>query len=228
MPVIRVVGVLLGLATLISCGQSQDSRVATPANTAGEPVTSGRDVDDVREGFEAYRSALMDRDGQAAADAVTATTIAKYQEYRDLALTGDESTVKALSIVHRLTVLIVRHRTDVAALKVMDGRALLAHGVEQGWVSQNSVVRLKLGEVTVLGDSASAEATSGGQPAGRFLFAKEQGRWKLDLAKLLTATDPALRAAAKEQGVSENEYIFSLISATSGRTVTDEIWKPLE
>jgi hypothetical protein len=182
---------------------------------------------DVRSAFEAYRSALLARDGAAGADAVTQSTLAKYEEYRDLALTGDEATVKGLSIVHRFTALMTRHRVPASELHAMDGRALFVYAIEQGWISQGTAAQVEIGDVAVSGNTASAEAASGDQQVGRFVFLKERGRWKLDLTKLLVASGPALQAAAQQQGLSENEFIFQLISATTGRTVTEEIWKPL-
>ena len=225
----RRLAVALTLVTLTACGASSNTPdVAPSVSAAVRPVTSGQVVADVRSGFEAYRSALLNRDGERAAQSVTKSTLVKYEEYRGLALTGDETTVKGLSLVHRLTVLMTRHRVALSDLQNMDGRALFQHGVEQGWISQASVAQVELGDIAVSGNTASAEAGSAGEQVGRFVFVKEQDRWKLDLTKLITASEPALQAAVAQQRVSENEFLFRVIGATTGRTVTDTIWKPLQ
>jgi hypothetical protein len=64
-----------------------------------------------------------------------------------------------------------------------------------------------------------------GQAApNRFQFSKEDGVWKFDLIHVIHDTDLALKAAAKQSDVLENEFIFSLIETLTGKKIDDTIW----
>lgn len=182
----------------------------------------------IQETFTAYRSALQSSNGKVAANAVTRSTIDRYGEYRDLALSGAPTTVKALPMIDRMIVLTVRRRVDAETIRSMDGRALLAHGVKQGWISQTAVARVELGRIFVGGDTATAEALADGRRFAQFKFAREGERWKLDLTKVMAATEPGLKALAEKQGLSENQLLFRLVAGTGGPPVTEAIWQPLE
>jgi hypothetical protein len=183
----------------------------------------------VKKAFESYRSALLNQDGKAAVEAVSSNTIKMYQEYRDQAMTGDEQSVKGLSIVNRMQVLLMRHRIDPKLLKKMDGNEVFAYAVDQNWIGKNSVVRLTLEDVAVSGPRATAKASADGKQTGeRFHFVREEGSWKLDLGPTIQATDQVMQGIARKKGMSENELVFSLITSVSGRQVTEAIWRPLE
>src|SRR5687767_4748366 len=168
--------------------------------------------------FESYRSALLEQDGVSAAENVTKATIEMYQEHRDLAVSGSEKTVKELSMINRMQVLLIRHRIDPKLLKEMDGRAVFVHAVNQNWIGKNSVLRLNLQDVVVRGTRASAKATLDGQAsADRFHFVKEQDKWKVDLARVFQGSDQVLQRQARQKGMEENEFLFSVITSVSGR-----------
>lgn len=183
----------------------------------------------VLEAFESYRSALLEQNGEAAVEHVAAATIEMYQEHRDMAVSGSEKTVKELSMINRMQVLLIRHRLDPKLLKEMDGKALFVHAVNQNWIGKNSVLRLNLQDVVVRGTRASAKATLDGQTgADRFYFVKEEDRWKLDLVRVFQNSDQVLQRKAREKGMEENEFLFSVITSLSGRRASDTIWRPLE
>ena len=56
------------------------------------------------------------------------------------------------------------------------------------------------------------------QPAARFALGLRE----------IADTDQALKAAAKQKGTTEDEFIFSLIETISGRKVEDSIWTPIQ
>ncbi|MBW3539792.1 MAG: hypothetical protein KY476_05940, partial [Planctomycetes bacterium] len=190
---------------------------------------SDSDVEEVGNAFEAYQSALTTTDGEKAAESVSSATIQLYQEHSDLSISGDPETVQNLSMINRMQVLLIRHRVAPASLKAMDGREVFAHAVNNEWIGKDSVVRVGIDDVAITGNRATAKVTKGGKRTGEtFHFVKEHGRWKLDLTPTFRAADQLFQEAARRRGMSENEFIFSVITSLSGRQVTDEIWQPLE
>jgi hypothetical protein len=160
---------------------------------------------------------------------VSSGTIQVYQEYRDLALAGDEKTIKDLSMVNRMQVLLVRQRVKLDLLKTLDGSGLFGYAVDQNWVGKNGVVRSGIQDVAARDQRATAKVTVDGKVTAEvFHFVKEGGQWKFDLMPTIKKSDQVLQMTAKSRGMEENEFLFSIISSLSGRKVTDEIWKPLE
>jgi hypothetical protein len=193
------------------------------------PSAYAGDAESVHLCFQDYRSAILDRRGEAAAGLVTAQTIGEYQRYVGWALSADRKTLESLSLVNRFQVFLLRQRIPAETLKRLDGRSAFVYAVDRDWIGKDSVVRTTLGTVTVAGNRASAEVLVGGQRAPhRFQFSKENGLWRFDLVQLLPSTDQALKAVARQRGLSEDEFVFSLIESVSGRRVEPTIWVPVQ
>lgn len=193
------------------------------------PSAYAGDAESVGRCFQDYRSAILDRRGEAAAGLVTTQTIGEYERYVGWALSADRATLESLSLINRFQVFLLRQRIPVETLKRLDGRSAFVYAVDRDWIGKDSVVRTTLGTVTVAGNRASAEVLVGGQRAPhRFQFSKENGSWRFDLVQLLPSTDQALKTVARQRGMSEDEFIFSLIESVSGRRVEPTIWVPVQ
>jgi hypothetical protein len=183
----------------------------------------------VEKAFADYRQAVLDKKGDAAADLIAPATIAEYQKYRDLALKGDEKTVKGLSISGRTNVLMMRHRVGKDQLKSMNGKKIVAYAVDQGWIGEEGVKRAGVTDVEVSGSAATAKVTVNGQKSDEmFHFAKHDGKWTIDLVPNLPRADVLFQKMASESGQGENEFLFQILGLLTGRPVTDAIWQPLE
>ncbi|MDX6273104.1 MAG: hypothetical protein QOJ92_314 [Frankiales bacterium] len=127
-----------------------------------------------------------------------------------------------------LTILGVRAEFDAQTLRSITASALVARFVDMGLIGEEGLRKLKLGEVLVDGDIASAVALNGATPAGfSYLFAKEQGRWKLDLTSLNDAADPHLINAAHDAGLPMPAYIDSVLEARYGAARVKQLHHPL-
>jgi hypothetical protein len=184
---------------------------------------------DVEQAFSSYRTALLEQKGDEAVNWVAPATIKMYQETRDLALKADEATVKSLSIGTRLQVLLMRHRVGWKQLKEFDGKQMFAHAVNQNWIGKEAVQRAGVTDVIIHGSQATARVTVDGKSSAElFHFVKADGRWTIDLVPSFATVDQLFRQAASGQGMTENDFLFSIITKLSGRQVTNSIWQPLE
>ena len=216
----------------VACSDDDGGASAEPGGEIS-PATAaptGREANDaqaVRAAFEAYRRALMDEDGDAAADRVTAETLEDFQQYRDWALTAREGGVRALSLSERMQVLLLRHRIQPEALERMDGRAAFVHAVDHGWVGKSGVVRIELHDITLRGARAMAVVGVDGTPSSeRMHFRKQGGRWRVHLGPVMEAADRVLEQLAAQRGMTEDEFIFWMVTTLSGEPVTEAIWDP--
>jgi len=224
---------------------SVDEKTATAESpaTAGdvepppmvEPPKPPTDEEQIKKIFQSFRSALTNGKGENAADLVSADTIERYQKQHDVAVSGDEATVKRLPIIDRMSVLLLRHQVfteklPAENLKVMDGRAVFAYSVNEGWIGKDSVMRAGLEQVVVSGDGkASAHLTMGGKlTPEEFHFLQENGSWRVNLVPTLEQAEKDCQGLAQSQGKSEDDYLFEAIKSLSGRDVDESIWKPLE
>ena len=199
--------------------------------TCGVASCSSRspEAPDVEKAFADYRQALINQKGAAAADLVAPATIAEYQQFRDLALNGDEATVRGLSLTRRTNVLMMRHRMGKDLLKTMDGKKALAYAVDQNWIGKEGVQKAGVTDVDVSGSNATAKVTVNGQKSNeKFHFVKHDGKWTIDLVQNFPQADMVVRKMATDAEMGENEFLFEILEMLSGRPVTDAIWQPLE
>ena len=183
----------------------------------------------VRAAFEAYKKALLAADGEAAVAAVDRNTLGYYGRIHDLALRADSATVRALPSLDLLMVLLVRHRVPADSLRRMDGPALLAHGVDEGWIGRDGVEGQTLGGIRVDADTAYADVLIHGQPVPfAWTFHREDGQWRLDLTSTMGGISEALDGAIAETGMDREAFFFDMLGMLTGTPPDETIWIPTD
>jgi hypothetical protein len=185
-------------------------------------------TDDVKESFLAYKSAILASDGAAAADLVTQGSRELYRRYAVDAATLDRDGLDQLHVTDRVSVLLLRHSLQRSALESMSGGEVIAYSVDQGWIGKDSVARLNLGNFQVDGNAASGVVldAAGRESPFKLEFLKEEGRWRLDLLKMLEMTRMAIVYAVQQTGMSETDFVLYVLELSTGRTPGPEIWNP--
>jgi len=204
---------------------------ATPKKetpTPKKPLSPEEEKLAVKGCFDSYRAAIKARKGKAAADLVATATLDYYDRMRQSALTAGEQEVRGMSFTDASFVLLCRHRLDIERLKSMDGKGLLAHGANEGWVGKQQSQDVTLGPIELDGDTASAQAMVNGQPGPfRFSFNKEKGQWKLDLMPLLNFANSAIEPLISMTGQTKEELILETLRQLTGQAPSADIWQPL-
>ena len=181
----------------------------------------------VRATFAAYKAAVLAQQGERAADNVTTDTLREYARYRELALSAPRAALEALPMTERLQVLIIRARVPVADLRAMDGRRVFTHAVDRGWIGREGVERSELGTVQVDGDRAAARLKIGATELPvDFEFEREPGGWRFNLIPLTTMSEDVIKQLARQNGVSENEMVMTLLRGLSEAPVDERLWDP--
>lgn len=213
--------IFLLLVTFTACvGGSSKNEQATIENAESEAV---------RQTYNSYKEAILNQNGREALPLVTNTTIQYYDRMKEAVLKSPEAEVRQLSTANKMFVLLVRQRMTADSLQGMTPEEFFVHSINQGWVGKNGVLNSDIGKIEVSGQHASAEHLSGGKTTSiKYRFAKESGKWKLDLTAIMALADQAFKQVMRIQGMEEDELIFSLIESGSGRKVSKDIWKPLQ
>lgn len=182
----------------------------------------------VKKSFENYRSAILNDRGEEAVSYVDSRTIKYYNDVLHLVKTADSSKIETLSILDKLMVLSIRHRTAKNDILSFDGKTLLIYAIKSGMVGKNSVMNISIGEVTIDGDFAKGQFVVNGQKSPiPFNFYKEEGQWKIDLTCLFPATTTGFKNMVNGSGQNENVYLFTLLEMMTGKKPGAEIWEPV-
>lgn len=218
---ITVLAVLL--LSLPACEQEQ---AGSGAEVSSTEESAAREVAGC---FAAYKDAILSQQGEAAVDRLSRNTVDEFENYVGMALGAEREELEALSLINRMQVILMRHRIPLETLRELTGRSAVVYAVDRDWIGKDEVIRTELGEVSIHGDRATAEVIIGGQVApNRFQFRREYGSWRFDLLPLLRDGNTAMKYAAQQAGMDEDEFLFLLLESVTGERVDDSIWTPLQ
>lgn len=192
------------------------------------------EIEQVRKSFENYQKAILNENGEEAVKHVDSVTVKYYSDMLHFVKTADSTQVETLSILDKLMVFSIRHRTSRENIISFDGKSLLVYAINSGMIGKNSVSKSSIGEVTIESNLAKGQFVSNGQKTPYvFNFHKEEGKWKLDITSLFSITTMAFNKMAEESGKSQNDFLFSLLeistekklTSTFGNQLINHIWK---
>lgn len=210
---------LAAALTAAGCSGSNDGR--------GSPTGSRDEGAEVVAAFDDYKSALIARDGEAAAGIAADPTLDYYDEMRTLALTASRREVKRLRLVDQLFALGLRHFLPPARLQKMDGFEVFEYSVDEGMVSENVVSKMEASGADVSGNRALLSVEINGEQAPfTFAFVKEEGNWKIDMTELLQLSDSGFQSLADQSGKSDEAFLMQILTSMSGTRPSKDIWKP--
>jgi len=182
----------------------------------------------VKKSFDNYKSAILNDKGEEAVKFVDSRTIKYYSDILELVKTADSAKVETISILDKLMVFSIRHRTAKEDVLNFDGESLLVYAINSGMVGKNSVANNSIGEVKIEGNYAKGQYISNGQKAPFYFdFYKEDKQWKIDLTSLFPISTKAFKKIADDSGQNQNDYLFSLLEMITGNKPDIEIWKPI-
>jgi len=187
------------------------------------------DQDAVKQSFIRYKSAILNDNGEEAVRYVDSKTINYYSKLLDLVKSADSVSVEGLSLLDKLMVLIVRHRTPKEKIMKFDGRSMFIYAINSGMVGKNSVSSNTIGEVTVDKKFAKGQVLVNGKKALIFMqFNKEENIWKMDLTALFPMSNMAFKKVIEDSGENENEFMFKILESLTGKKPSAEIWQGVQ
>jgi len=182
----------------------------------------------VKNSFDKYKTAILKDKGEEAVQFVDSRTIKYYSDILELVKSADSSKVETLTILDKLMVFSIRHRTSKQNILSFNGKSLLVYAIKSGMVGKNSVANNSIGDVTIDDNSAKGQFIANGQKAPfYFNFYKEDAQWKIDLTSLFPISTIAFKKMADESEQNQNEYLFSLLEMITGKKPGVEIWEPI-
>lgn len=184
---------------------------------------------EVKATFSNYKSAILNQKGEEAVNWVDSRTLKYYGDMLEVSKKADSLELDKLSILDKMMVLAIKHRTPTTDILSFDGKQMLAYAVKNGMVGKNSVANTEIGEIKIEGDFAQGQMINNGNEAPfYFHFYKENDSWKLDLTSLFSISAVTLNKVVADSGQPENEFIMYILEMVSGKKVSNAVWHPLQ
>lgn len=213
---IRIVSAGLAWAACLGC-QSSTAPVPAPTEvTAVQPAPPPSEESD-REGvlraYEAYRNALLRRDGKLALRFVDQKSLDLYEDFRQHALKLKKDQLQRLDLLDKLVVLRLRHEFTRKEIEAFSAADVLRIGVERGWTSAPLA---EADQVVVEGVTARIAPKNTKGTFSVFL-SKVKGEWRIELWKTLALIKPMARQLYERDanGASEEDYALQVLASLS-------------
>jgi hypothetical protein len=178
--------------------------------------------------FQSYKQSILEGNGRDALQNVDDKSVEYYADMLELARHGGKDEIKKYGIVDQMIILRIRLEFSPDTIMALNAEKLFIYGVDNGWIGENSVLELSIGEITVLDSTAKAQMVTRGVTVPiYFHFSKEDGEWKFSLRNVIVMAEDIIRDIHKKSGRTEEDFIFYLLEYTSGKEVSDDIWLPV-
>ncbi len=192
-------------------------------------ITLNAQQSDVRAAFDKYKSAMLEDKGDEAVTYVDSRTIGYYEELAKKIRNADSVAIESLTLIDKMTVLIVRLKATKEEMLSFHGKSLLQYAINNGMVGKNNIVTSSIGAVTIEKNFAKGEILSNKQKTSvYFHFYKEEGNWKINITTLFPIAESAFKKMIEDSGKSGNEFMLPLIELVTRKKAGAEIWKPLQ
>lgn len=192
-------------------------------------VAQSSDKVNIKKVFDSYKSAILNDNADEALNSIDNKTKDYYKNILAETKSADSSIISSKSLVDKITILGIRARASKEEIIKMQGTDAFLFAIKNGMVGKNSVVNNSVGAITVDNNFAKGELlVQGKQTSVFFHFYKEKEGWKLNLTELFALGNLSLKQMLQESSKTENEYLMEILSALSGKELTNEIWKPIE
>ncbi len=172
--------------------------------------------------------AIDNRDGKKYAEHLSKGSFERLTKLISLARTATAKQTKALQMADKYDVLLIRATVEPERLRKMNAQEYIVRGVEDGEIwSTRGFKRVKY--------SVDAKRTQGSityrplftKETFTLHWVKEDGAWKEDWVTSAADFSRWGRAAAKEENVSEDDFVLFLLDEWMGIEATEEIWNPV-
>jgi len=195
---------------------------------AGALGGCNKEAEPVRQCYESFIVACNESNGPGAAALLAPASIAYYDRLLGVARSGKRATVERLTAIERAEVFAMRCRLAPQDMKNMTGREWVALSVGKGWWAEDDEsYHFGLGTITVRGDSATGiiKDYDGATPY-KFDFVNDSGTWRLDFNRADELINRDIAQLCREEGITEEEYLFEMELNETGQEVTDAVWNP--
>lgn len=208
-----------------SCGDSAPA----PPPLSSVLVPTPEEEAGVKKAFSEYKSAILNKQGDKAANLVSESTLAYFEQVRTAALDAREPDLKKLPIVKQLMVLTLRMSASAADVEKMDAKGLFAFSVKEGLIGSD-VRSIEPDRVLIRGNEARLGVITGDQtiaPELGYRVARERGSWKVDVMSVVGVDEQPLQKALENVDPDQDLALMKVVEKSVRKPVGRAVWEPL-
>ncbi len=177
----------------------------------------------------ASNRAVMANDGKTFVEYLSKGSFAHMTKMITLARTATKAQTKALPLSDKFDVLLIRATVEPERLRKMNAYEYIVRAVEDGEYMSTTGMR----RVGISMDAGRTQAKITYQPfftEEKIVLhrIKEDGKWKEDWVANAAEWTSWGRAAAKDEGVTEDEFAFSLLAEWYDVEPSEDLWNPVK
>ncbi|MEW4490777.1 hypothetical protein AB1L42_22030 [Thalassoglobus sp. JC818] len=172
------------------------------------------DLNGIQSTFDQFKTAVRNREGDAAAALVTENSIERFDELRSWAVSDSPEQLSERPVLEQIEVLRLRHELTPEQLKNSDGKKVIAILVERDELPTPFVKESQIAEPVFQGDRCILRIfDNAGLAKERMTFRREDDIWKLDIASMEHVQEKIYNGMKRKRKMSDEEIIEE-ISAT--------------
>lgn len=190
------------------------------------PPQAVTDYNEIRSSFRQFRSELQLKNGDAAAQLVSQSSVETYEQFRDLALDATAEELALFSIPQQLEVLQLRYLFNSKDLVGLSGRAVIAALIDRGKLNLPFVNNATLTEPVFQPPRCYLQIYDNqGAVKEKLTFVKEK-EWRIDIPSMEYVHEKVYKSMMKKQELEPAELVE--VIASSWDEDVDHLWTPLK
>lgn len=199
------------------------------AMTIGLQSSQGADEveNEIQLSFDAYKNALIQKDGDTAARLISQDAKQVYEFYREAALSGTPEEIKQVPLVHQAGILTLRGSVPPETLMEMDGAQVYAQAINSGLIAHKWAGVMEIIEIGLI-NPETAVLTIGvkGEPGTQLAMVKEGAFWKISVREVLMQSNRTIEAMLIEKKVTPEQYLKTVVETQLGPGTYENLWRP--
>ena len=195
---------------------------------------TARDEAKAREVFDAFRSAVVAKNGNAAAALVSNPGLEQVAYIQELALYASREVLEAAPVSAEMYVLLLRLNLTAQQLQSMQPADVLAFGIEKGiignlWQADDQLHGFRFITSGVGSGERVRNHLNKAQPVGAPIRLVREGfeTWRMDIAPELEALDENMRSLAKHRQLSERTVARAVVEFYSMKRLQPRDFEPM-
>ena len=126
-------------------------------------------------------------------------------------------------------VLLARHGVEKKKLLKMNSADFFKYAINNDWVGSEDDRGQRITNITIDKNIASSNIVKDGQISTfGYVFYREANGWKIDLTSIMPFAERELKKQLYKMQMSDDDFIFQMLEAVSGKKVDSKVWKPLK
>ena len=187
------------------------------------------DIAGITKCYEDYVIAILNNNAEEAYQSIDNNTKKYYDRILEMAVHLDAKDTKKLSLLNKSMVLLARHGVEKKLLLKMTGADFFKYAIINNWIGSEGDRGQRITNINIDKNIASSNIVKDGNTSTfGYVFYRETDGWKIDLTSIMPFAERELKKQLFKMQMNDDDFIFQMLEAISGKKVDNRVWKPLK